>query len=205
MSLLIGVPTETLVGERRIAVVPDVAKKYQGLGAAVLIQKGAGVPAHYRDEAFGDASFADNGDAVFSQAGIVLRVQPPSAAEIALMKPGAVLLGMLQPWSSAERAKQLAERNITAFSPLPKPPAGRALSEGKEAPQAAFPSWCFPAQTKRRTEGIRVPVPLAWGGSSTARVLLRLCPESACQTGPSLELSCPLEAGGCAVRASPVR
>ena len=35
---------------------------------------------------------------------------------------------------------------------LPKPPAGRALSEGKEAPQAAFPSWCFPAQTKRRTE-----------------------------------------------------
>ena len=88
---------------------------------------------------------------------------------------------------------------------LPKPPAGRALSEGKEAPQAAFPSWCFPAQTKRRTEGIRVPVPLAWGGSSTARVLLRLCPESACQTGPSLELSSRLEAGGCAVRASPVR
>ena len=43
---------------------------------------------------------------------------------------------------------------------LPKPPAGRALYEGKEAPQAAFPSWCFPAQTKRRTEGIRVPVPL---------------------------------------------
>ena len=88
---------------------------------------------------------------------------------------------------------------------LPKPPAGRALSEGKEAPQAAFPSWCFPAQTKRRTEGIRVPVPLAWGGSSTARVLLRLCPESACQTGPSLELSSRLEAGGCAVRASPGR
>ena len=75
----------------------------------------------------------------------------------------------------------------------------------EEAPQAAFPSWCFPAQTKRRTEGIRVPVPLAWGGSSTARVLLRLCPESACQTGPSLELSSRLEAGGCAVRASPGR
>ena len=87
---------------------------------------------------------------------------------------------------------------------LPKPPAGRALSEGKEAPQAAFPSWCFPAQTKRRTEGIRDPVPLAWGGSSTARVLLRWCPESACQTGPPLELSSRVEAGGCAVWASPL-
>ena len=56
-----------------------------------------------------------------------------------------------------------------------------------------------------RTEGIRVPVPLAWGGSSTARVLLRLCPESACQPGPSLELSTRLEAGGCAVGTSPGR
>ena len=54
----------------------------------------------------------------------------------------------------------------------PNSEAQQLLSEGKEAPQAAFPSWCFPAQTKRRTEGIRVPVPLAWGGSSTARVLL---------------------------------
>ena len=45
-------------------------------------------------------------------------------------------------------------------------------------------------------------VPLAWGGSSTARVLLRLCPESACQTGLFLELSSRLEAGGCAVPAS---
>ena len=52
---------------------------------------------------------------------------------------------------------------------------------------------------------LKDPVPLACGGSSTARVLLRLGPESACQTGPSLELSSRLEAGGCAVRASPGR
>src|SRR5574340_286667 len=137
MPLLLGVPAETLAGERRIAVVPDVVKKYQGLGAAVLIQKGAGVPAHYRDEAFGDASFADNGDAVFSQADIVLRVQPPSESEISLMKPGAVLLGMLQPWGSAERAKQLAERNITAFALELLPRISRAQSMGILSSQAA--------------------------------------------------------------------
>src|SRR5574337_1943450 len=116
MTLLIGVPAETIAGERRISVIPDVVKKYQSLGASVLIQKGAGIPAHYRDEAFADTTFADSGEAVFSQADIVFRVQPPSAAEINQMKPGAVLIGMLQPWSSAERAKQLAERNITAFA-----------------------------------------------------------------------------------------
>ena len=66
---------------------------------------------------------------------------------------------------------------------LPKPPAIRALCQAKRAPRAAFPSGCLAAQTKRWAEGIRVPAPLAGGGSTTARGILRLCPESACQTG----------------------
>ena len=65
-------------------------------------------------------------------------------------------LGM-QPGALPFPRKELSPREALAVCTLPKPPAGRALSEGKEAPQAAFPSWCFPAQTKRRTEGIRVP------------------------------------------------
>ena len=40
------------------------------------------------------------------------------------------------------------------------------------------------AHTKRWAEGIRVPAPLAGGGSTTARGIFRLCPASACQTGP---------------------
>ena len=66
---------------------------------------------------------------------------------------------------------------------LPKPPASRALCQAKRAPRAAFPSGCLAAQTKRWAEGIRVPGPLAGGGSTTARGKLRLCPASACQTG----------------------
>jgi len=137
MPLLIGVPAETLVGERRIAIVPDVAKKYLGQGASVLIQKGAGVPAHYRDADFADVSFADTGEAVFSQADVVLRVQPPSAEEIAFMKPGAVLVGMLQPWSSAERVRQFAEHNISAFALELLPRISRAQSMDILSSQAA--------------------------------------------------------------------
>ncbi|MCK9260775.1 MAG: NAD(P)(+) transhydrogenase (Re/Si-specific) subunit alpha, partial [Azoarcus sp.] len=59
MSLKIGVPAETHPGERRIPVVPDVVKKYQGLGAHVVMQSGAGVPAHYRDDAFAEVSVVD--------------------------------------------------------------------------------------------------------------------------------------------------
>ena len=57
---------------------------------------------------------------------------------------------------------------------LPKPPASRALCQAKRAPRAAFPSGCLAAQTKRWAEGIRVPGPLAGGGSTTARGKLRL-------------------------------
>lgn len=137
MPLLIGVPMETLAGERRIAIVPDVAKKYLGLGASILIQAGAGVPAHYRDGDFGEVRFAASGDEVFSQADVVLRVQPPSEAEIARMKPGSVLLGMLQPWSSAERAKQLAQQQVTAFSLELLPRISRAQSMDILSSQAA--------------------------------------------------------------------
>ncbi|MCC4117043.1 NAD(P) transhydrogenase subunit alpha [Aromatoleum toluclasticum] len=116
MALLIGVPAEEIAGERRLSVVPDVVKKYLGLGAKVVIQSGAGHAAHLRDDMFADVQVAASGADVCSTADAVLCVQPPSAELIAAMKPGAVLLGMLQPWSSAERAQQLMEKQITSFA-----------------------------------------------------------------------------------------
>lgn len=137
MTLVIGVPKETLAGERRISVVPDVVKKYQGLGARVLIEQGAGVAAHYRDADFADVSFAQSGDEVFSQADVILKVQPPSLDQIDRMKPGAVLLGMIQPWSDPERARKLAEKNITCFSLELLPRISRAQSMDILSSQAA--------------------------------------------------------------------
>ncbi|NMF96839.1 NAD(P) transhydrogenase subunit alpha [Aromatoleum toluolicum] len=116
MALLIGVPAEAIAGERRLSVVPDVVKKYLGLGAKVMIQTGAGVSAHLRDDMFAEVQFASSGVELCAAADAVLCVQPPSAELIAAMKPGAVLLGMLQPWSSAERVQQLMEKQISSFA-----------------------------------------------------------------------------------------
>ena len=55
MPLVIGVTKEFTPGERRVALVPDVAKKYQGLGAVLLLQAGAGASAYHRDEDYGAA------------------------------------------------------------------------------------------------------------------------------------------------------
>ncbi|HPR08220.1 MAG TPA: NAD(P)(+) transhydrogenase (Re/Si-specific) subunit alpha, partial [Denitromonas sp.] len=77
MPLVIGIAAETTPGERRLSVVPDVVKKYLALGAEVVMQKGAGVPAHFRDEAFESVSWVDEDVDVCAAAYILLSVQPP--------------------------------------------------------------------------------------------------------------------------------
>ena len=137
MPLIIGVLAETAEGERRFSVVPDVVKKYQGLGAQVVLQKGAGVPAHFADAAFAEVTFAETAAEICAQADVVFCVQPPPAETIDTMKPGSVLLGMLQPWASAERARQLAERQITAFTLELLPRISRAQSMDALSSQGA--------------------------------------------------------------------
>ena len=128
MPLVIGVLLETHPGERRLTVVPDVVKKYQGLGAQVVMQKEAGKAAHLRDADFADVSFVDTAEEVAAAADLVFCVQAPPASTIAAMKPGGVLCGMLQPWSSVERAQQLIDGQITAFALELLPRISRAQS-----------------------------------------------------------------------------
>ncbi|MCK9984517.1 MAG: H+-translocating NAD(P) transhydrogenase subunit alpha [Azoarcus sp.] len=137
MALLIGVPAEVIAGERRLSVVPDVVKRYLGLGAKVVIQSGAGMPAHLRDDMFADIQVASSGVEVCAAADAVLCVQPPSAELIAAMKPGAVLLGMLQPWFSVERVQQLMEKQITSFALELLPRISRSQSMDALSSQAA--------------------------------------------------------------------
>jgi proton-translocating NAD(P)+ transhydrogenase subunit alpha len=137
MPLLIGVPAESIPGERRLSVVPDVVKKYLGLGAQMMMQAGAGQPAHLRDEMFADVKFVPNAAEVCSTADVVLCVQPPSSELIATMKSGSVLLGMLQPWSDVGRAKQLMDKQITSFALELLPRITRSQSMDVLSSQAA--------------------------------------------------------------------
>ena len=93
MPLVIGVTKEFTPGERRVALVPDVAKKYQGLGAALLLQAGAGASAYHRDEDYGAAELEADAGPVLAKADVILQVQPLGLEEIAQLKPGAVLVG----------------------------------------------------------------------------------------------------------------
>lgn len=123
----IGVPLETRVGETRVAATPETVKKLVGQGHALIVQSGAGLGASLPDDAY-VAAGATIGDAAAAfGADLVLKVNAPNEAELALMKPGAVLLGMLNPFDEANLAR-LAEHGLTAFALEAAPRTSRAQS-----------------------------------------------------------------------------
>jgi len=124
----IGALRETVPGERRITITPDVAKRYQALGAQLLLEKDIGATTFLPADAFPLESFAASGREVLQQADIVLKVQPPDADELAAMKEGSVLIGLLQPHSDIERIKMLQAKKITAFAMELLPRITRAQS-----------------------------------------------------------------------------
>ena len=137
MPLVIGVTKELVPGERRVALVPDIAKKYQGLGAALQLQAGVGESAYYRDEDFGVAALPADAARVLTEADVVLQVQPLGLEALARLKPGAVLVGLQQPWASRERVEVLIQRQITCFALELLPRISRAQSMDVLSSQAA--------------------------------------------------------------------
>ena len=125
--MLIGVPAETTVGETRVAVTPETAKKLISQGHTLRIQSGAGVPASATDEAYvaAGAEITDAAGALGCE--LVLKVRNVFDNEAALMKPGATLVGMLNPFD-APGLQRLAAANLTGFALEAAPRTTRAQS-----------------------------------------------------------------------------
>ena len=116
MPVVIGVPREIAADEKRLAVVPDVVRTFKSQGAQIMIEAGAGAGAYFADGDFADATVVGSAAELYAQAHVVLKVRPPTLDEINLMQPGTVLVGFLQPYQDAERAKALAVKKITSFA-----------------------------------------------------------------------------------------
>ena len=123
----IGVPLETRPGETRVAATPETVKKLIGQGHPVIIQSGAGPQASQPDAAF-QAVGATIGTATEAfGAEIVLKVRAPQVNELKELKPGTVLIGMLDPFDN-ENIAAMAQQGITAFSLEAAPRTTRAQS-----------------------------------------------------------------------------
>ncbi|WP_137919781.1 Re/Si-specific NAD(P)(+) transhydrogenase subunit alpha [Hydrogenophaga sp. 2FB] len=123
----IGVPAETAAGETRVAVTPETAKKYVAQGHTVRVQSGAGVAASATDAAYTavGAEITDAPGALGCD--LVLKVRTPSDSELAQMKSGATVVGMLNPFD-ASGLQRMASAGLTAFALEAAPRTTRAQS-----------------------------------------------------------------------------
>ena len=125
--MLIGVPAETAVGETRVAVTPETAKKIIAQGHTVKVQSGAGLAASVTDAAYEAAGAQITDAATALGAELVLKVRAPSAVELSHMKTGSALVGMLNPFD-AEGLQRIASAGLTSFALEAAPRTTRAQS-----------------------------------------------------------------------------
>jgi NAD(P) transhydrogenase subunit alpha len=122
----LGVPKETVEGERRVALVPDVVRKLSAKGLTVVVEPGAGAGALLPDALYAQAG-AEVGDPW--GADLVAKVAPPSLEEVARLGGDSVLVGFLAPLSggaAAETIRALAGKGLTAFAMEAIPRISRA-------------------------------------------------------------------------------
>lgn len=119
----IGVPKESAARENRVAVVPDLAAKYQKLGYKVEVEAGAGRASGFTDEQYiqRGCSVTEDTASVF-QSDLVLKVQRPSAEELSRLRPGTTLISLVFGLSYPREVEKCARAgiNLIAMDAVPR-------------------------------------------------------------------------------------
>jgi len=135
-GLTVGVAKETFPGERRVAIIPDTVGALIKQGLKAIVETGAGQSAGYTDDAYKakGADIAKNRKDVFAKADVITQVRGLGAnleagkSDLALMRKGQFVIGMLEPLSEFKSCKDLAGTGVTAFAMELMPRITRAQS-----------------------------------------------------------------------------
>jgi H+-translocating NAD(P) transhydrogenase subunit alpha len=137
MPVTIGGLRERTPAETRVSLVPEITDKFAALGARVLLERGAGVSAQFPDALYTKVQWAENPEAVFSAADVLLTVQPLTVEQIQALRPGTVVIGFMQAHAHLDMVRALRDRQITAFAMELVPRISRAQSMDALSSQAA--------------------------------------------------------------------
>ncbi len=116
---VIGIPREESSEENRIGLTPLTVDLLVNNGHEVIIQSNAGKAANFYDHQFSEAGalIVENKEEIYSQSDIILKVMPPSEAEIGLMREGQILLSILHVHSkSRDYIQRLIQKRITCIA-----------------------------------------------------------------------------------------
>ncbi len=117
MPMKVGVARETAAGERRVALVPEALGKLTAAGLEILVEAGAGAGAAIPDQLFADAGArVVSTDELYAASEVVLRVQRPAGPEVARLRSGQMVVGLLSPLLDPALMQTLATAGVTAVS-----------------------------------------------------------------------------------------
>ena len=138
MPARIAVTKETRAAETRAAATPDSVKKLIAMGFAVSVETGAGAGASFPDADYlaAGATIAPSAESALADADVVLKVRAPTETEIGAIKPGALLIALLNPYNDRPLLDALAKRGVTAIAMEFVPRISRAQSMDALSSQA---------------------------------------------------------------------
>ena len=138
MPVVIVVPREQAPGEQRVATVPEVVQKLTKSGYEIRIEHDAGTGAFYSDDLFiaAGAKVVSNRADLLNGARIVLRVQPPTVADIDQLAEGTIVIGFMNAAKNLEMVARMRDRKVTAFALELVPRITRAQSMDALSSQA---------------------------------------------------------------------
>ena len=116
--MVLAVPKESGPGERRVAATPETVTKLVGMGFDVRVETGAGLGAAIADSDYAKAGATIVGEsaALWAAANVLVKVQPPSAAEADQLTAGATLISFLWPAKNTDLIARMAARQINALA-----------------------------------------------------------------------------------------
>lgn len=150
----VAVPKETALGERRVALTPEVVSRLHKEGWRVRLEASAGLEAHFPDEAYRKAGAEIlPRDQLFQGAQVVFTVQPLEPADLGRLEAGTVLAGLMAPHRSPDRVLAMAQGRLSAIALELIPRITRAQSMdvlSSQATVAGYVATLIAAQSSSR-------------------------------------------------------
>ncbi|MCC6333526.1 MAG: Re/Si-specific NAD(P)(+) transhydrogenase subunit alpha [Myxococcales bacterium] len=168
---MIGVPKESLPGEKRVAATPESVKKLFQRGLVLRVEKGAGLAAGYADEAYrlAGAELVDDG---WKDSDAVFKVRAPTVEEAGRLKDGALLVCLLYPDRTPGLTDVLKPKKVTALALEKIPRVTRAQKMDVLSSQANLSGYRAVVEAAAHLQGFFGPQVTAAGSTPPAKVLI---------------------------------
>ncbi len=142
--------------EKRCAATPSSAQRLVKKGATLLLEAGAGVYSGYSDKEYKDVGVTviDDVNDALSTADMLVAVNKPTDAQLALMKKGAIVVGHLDPFFQQSLVESIAEKGLTAISVEMIPRSSRAQKMDALSSQASLAGYVMVMQAANQLPSI---------------------------------------------------